>query len=296
MKGEKIAAIALLTQTSIGPRVSSTELAARSTASASATSAETTSAWPPAASTSLRAPSSPSSPRATRPTRAPSRAKATAVARPTPAEAPVTTTTSPIPRPLEADSLGGRCLLLGRRRRSDRTRTRLLHEIEDAHPVHEHDRAAEPAAEGQEAEPDEREDQRAGRHCAVDVASVPEDRREQEESRRGQHREQMQRGRAPQRAAPGDGEPVDQAGQRRRDGHDECDHEREPPRRGRVVLRDPERTQDSERRRGGIGADGRVRERGVQRVSGKASEQIAELHAKPPVAASWGLLRGSSPT
>src|SRR5918999_1157581 len=91
--GENTDTMALLTQMSIGPNLSSTAAADASTWSASATSVGRTRAWPPAASTSRRVPSSPSCPRASNPMCAPCRANAWAVARPTPAEAPVMTTT-----------------------------------------------------------------------------------------------------------------------------------------------------------------------------------------------------------
>src|SRR5947209_5499001 len=78
----------------MGPKLSSTLVAAASTCSGSATSVGRTSALPPSSSTSRRAPSNPSRPRASRPMWAPRLAKARTMARPTPAEAPVTTTTS----------------------------------------------------------------------------------------------------------------------------------------------------------------------------------------------------------
>src|SRR5947207_2191431 len=92
----KTVVIALLTQTSIGPKASSTAVAADCTASQSATSHGSTSGLAPACSTSRAAPSSPSRPRAIRPICAPSRANRRATARPTPADAPVMTTTCPL--------------------------------------------------------------------------------------------------------------------------------------------------------------------------------------------------------
>src|SRR5574338_1382138 len=93
---EKTDAMALLTQTAIGPKWCSIIAAACSTASASATSHGIAIASPPRSCTSRLAASSPSIPRAIRPMRAPSLAKRRAVARPTPADAPVITTTSDI--------------------------------------------------------------------------------------------------------------------------------------------------------------------------------------------------------
>jgi hypothetical protein len=92
--GENTDAMALLIQTSGGPKAFSTDAAAASTSSASATSAGAISDFPPKASTSSAAAFSPSSPRATSPMDAPRLANARTTARPTPAEAPVTTTTS----------------------------------------------------------------------------------------------------------------------------------------------------------------------------------------------------------
>src|SRR3954454_14531100 len=97
-KGEKIVAIAQLTQTSIGPSRRSTSAAAASTACGSAMSVGMAMARPPPCSTSRVAASSPSRPRASRPTQAPRAPKARAVARPTPALDPVMTTTSAMAR------------------------------------------------------------------------------------------------------------------------------------------------------------------------------------------------------
>jgi hypothetical protein len=91
--GENTETMALLTQTSIGPRVASTRCAAPSSAALSATSSGSASAFLPAASISRCNRASRSPLRETRATSAPSAAKASAVARPMPAEAPVITTT-----------------------------------------------------------------------------------------------------------------------------------------------------------------------------------------------------------
>src|SRR5512143_2121536 len=92
--GENTEAIALFTQTSIGPNASSVRVAAASTCSQLATSVGSTSARPPASCTSRAAASRPSRPRATSAMCAPSRANRRTAARPTPADAPVITTTS----------------------------------------------------------------------------------------------------------------------------------------------------------------------------------------------------------
>src|SRR5579872_1797739 len=92
--GENTEAIALLTQTSIGPNSRSTAWAEFSTAPASETSTGRTIAWPPSDSISRFAASSPSIPRAISPTLAPCLPNWRAAARPKPADAPVITTTS----------------------------------------------------------------------------------------------------------------------------------------------------------------------------------------------------------
>src|SRR5688572_2869538 len=83
--------MALLTQTSIGPKVASTLSAAASTAAASATSSGRTSAFLPRDSISFATCPSRSPLREIRATSVPAAAYASAVARPMPAEAPVTT-------------------------------------------------------------------------------------------------------------------------------------------------------------------------------------------------------------
>src|SRR5215213_1115221 len=69
-------------------------------------------------------------------------------------------------------------LLLGVRDGSHGPPGRLLDEAEDAHAVDVDDRAAEPAAQGQQPEADERQDERAGSDFLVDVAAVAGYRRD----------------------------------------------------------------------------------------------------------------------
>src|ERR671934_120950 len=73
-------------------------------------------------------------------------------------------------------------------------------------PVHEHDGAAQPAAEGEEAEAEQREDERASLHGGVGIAAVADEDGDQEEDRRRQHRGHVQGRRLPQRRAPFDRE------------------------------------------------------------------------------------------
>src|SRR5829696_7304518 len=253
---ENTVAIALLTQTSIGPSSASTCSAARSTASASATSVgiaipAPTSAW---------AASRPSDPRASRPTLAPRSANARAAARPTPAEAPVTTTTcARLPLSL---------LLLGMAR-NDRAPSRFVDQLQHSHPVGEHDRAAKPASEGQEREPDQRQDQPRAAHGPIDVIAVADNRREQEEHRRGDHGGEMKRGGAPQRRASADGKPVGESRQRRRPGHDQACDQRQPPCRRKVLLAHAELGEDCERSRDGVDPDRGVGQRRMERMAGE---------------------------
>ncbi len=78
-------------------------------------------------------------------------------------------------------------------------RGRLVHEIEHAHPVHEHVGAAEPAAHGQHAEADERQDQRPAADRPVHVVGVSRAGGDREQDRRGQHRHEMRGGGSPER-------------------------------------------------------------------------------------------------
>jgi hypothetical protein len=59
-------------------------------------------------------------------------------------------------------------------------------EAEDAHAVNKDDRAAEPAAEGEEAEADQRQHEGSGADVSVFVACVAEDGHEREEDGRGE--------------------------------------------------------------------------------------------------------------
>ena len=93
LTGENTDAIALFSQTSIGPKRFSVVAAAASIPCASATSHGSTTALPPSAVTSRAASSRASRQRAITPMRAPSLAKPCAAARRTPAEAPVITMT-----------------------------------------------------------------------------------------------------------------------------------------------------------------------------------------------------------
>src|SRR5688500_17109720 len=99
--------MALLTQTSIGPRVSSIWVAASSTAPASATSVGMPRARTPAPSISRQAASSRSCPRARMATWAPRWANVRAAARPAPAEPPAMTTTFLSVTILPQDSAAG---------------------------------------------------------------------------------------------------------------------------------------------------------------------------------------------
>src|SRR2546429_436659 len=91
--GERMLTMALLTQTSIGPRRSSVSAASRAATSGSATSPRTIRAVAPNSSASRLAASRPSVERAIRPTRYPAAAKARAEALPMPLDAPVMTAT-----------------------------------------------------------------------------------------------------------------------------------------------------------------------------------------------------------
>src|ERR671912_175748 len=50
-----------------------------------------------------------------------------------------------------------------------------IDEVEQAHPVHEHDRSAEPASEREDPEADEREDVRGARDVALVEGSLADD-------------------------------------------------------------------------------------------------------------------------
>ena len=89
---------------------------------------------------------------------------------------------------------------MGRRR--DSTCRRLVDQAEHAYAVHEDDGAAEPAADRQEHEADERDHERPGVHGPMRVAAVPDERGDQEEDGRGQHRSHVPSRRPPDRRAP----------------------------------------------------------------------------------------------
>src|SRR5919109_1246466 len=91
----------------------------------------------------------------------------------------------------------------------------------------------------------------------------------------------MRRRGAPERSPPLDAEPVDEARQRRRHGHDQSDDERQPPGRRRIRLADTERTEDAQNRRRGVDADRGVRQRRVGRMGWQTLDQVAEFHDTP---------------
>src|SRR5829696_8461210 len=157
----------------------------------------------------------------------PSSASTCSAARSTAAEAPVTTTT--------CARLRLSLLLLGMAR-NDCAPSRFVDQLQHPHPVREDDRAAQPAAEGQECEPDQRQDKTRAADAAIDVVAVADDRRQQEEHGRRDHRGEMKGGGAPQRRASADGQPVEEPRQRRRSGHYQACDQRQPPRRCEILL------------------------------------------------------------
>src|SRR4051794_27453730 len=159
-----------------------------------------------------------------------------------------------------------------------RSRAGLLHEVQDAHPMHVDDRASEPAAERQHAEADQREDERAGADVAVRVRAVSEDRGEREEDGRGHHGDHVRRGRLPQLAPPLDRQPVRESGERRWNREDESGDERDPPAVRAGVLRDAQNFGERRDRRERVCPDRRVGQWRVNRMAGKPAPQIAELH------------------
>ena len=90
----------------------------------------------------------------------------------------------------------------------------------------------------------------------------------------------MPRRRPPERRAPGDREPVGEPGERGEGREAEADEQREPPGPGQVPLGHPGEGQDPEHGGGGVRADRRVGQRGMQWVSGESPDEIRESHGR----------------
>ena len=147
--------------------------------------------------------------------------------------------------------------------------------------MHEDDGAAEPAAERQEREADQREHERPRVDRAVLVAAVADEGGDQEEDGRGQHRAHVPGRRPPERRAPVDR----RASRRSRSGRSgpvmiRPIDERQPPGVRCRTFAIPTTLGEGGDRRGRVGADRRVGQRRVKRVAGQTVPEVAELHRR----------------
>ena len=170
--------------------------------------------------------------------------------------------------------------------------------LDGAHHLHGHvyepegDGAAEPPAQRQRAEPDEHKCERTASDLGVLVARVADDGREDEEQGGDDHDQHVERRRAPERRAPCDREPFDEPAHGRKPAEAEPYEQGDPPALRERLLRHSRRAQRGEHGCRGIGADRGIGHRRVERMAGKAPDQVRRPHA--PVIPQEG--RAANPT
>src|SRR5438132_1038795 len=151
--------------------------------------------------------------------------------------------------------------------------------IEHGHPVDVSDRAAQPATDRQDAEPDHREDEGPRSDQPARVVLVADDDREYEEDARRRHHKGVGGDRPLEGRPGGDREPLEEAGQNRRNRSDGTEDERDPPAVCAGVGSDADDLREGGRGRKRVGADSQVRQRRMNRVARQPTPQVAELHS-----------------